>query len=279
MTRLKTDDISDIAANLDTYDSVLLEKTGRTLMQLACDSAGVKEIEAAQRIVGCRAAVVPMTCGEGVIAGFPEAVAAICIHLGFQGAVTETVDATGVAEAVEKQNEIVLMADDHRFVAINLRTRRVSDNVVATGRGFAVGLALMSNGVEGKQVLVLGLGPVGRSAAWELISRGAQLTLFDIDQNKCRTAVLTLQKASNKVVYAASDLTEALSNHSFILDATPVPDVINSNYIFPETIVSAPGVPLGLTREAQRKISKRLLHDPLQIGVASMLLDAICHDG
>jgi len=39
--------------------------------------------------------------------------------------------------------------------------------------------------------------------------------------------------------------------------------------------VAAPGMPLGLTAAAAEKTGLRLLHDPLQIGVATMAVEAL----
>jgi pyrrolysine biosynthesis protein PylD len=51
--------------------------------------------------------------------------------------------------------------------------------------------------------------------------------------------------------------------------------MIKAHHITSETYVSAPGVPLGLDKDARGKISDRLLHDPLQIGVATMVACAL----
>jgi len=41
-------------------------------------------------------------------------------------------------------------------------------------------------------------------------------------------------------------------------------------------IISAPAIPLGLTENALKKLpSRNLIHDPLQLGVATMALESI----
>ena len=42
---------------------------------------------------------------------------------------------------------------------------------------------------------------------------------------------------------------------------------------------AAPGVPCGVSERAKRRLGGRLIHDPLQIGVATMLVEAArCSD-
>jgi pyrrolysine biosynthesis protein PylD len=60
-----------------------------------------------------------------------------------------------------------------------------------------------------------------------------------------------------------------------IVDATPAAEIIDAEFISPQTFLTAPGMPLGLDRDALKKISDRLLHDPLQIGVATMGMAAV----
>ena len=50
---------------------------------------------------------------------------------------------------------------------------------------------------------------------------------------------------------------------------------IEAKHIQPTTAIAAPGVPLGLSPEAQTRIESRLIHDPLQIGVATMMAFAV----
>lgn len=45
------------------------------------------------------------------------------------------------------------LADDNRFVAISLITRKVLDNSQATGRFFAAALDLMAGGIMNREVL------------------------------------------------------------------------------------------------------------------------------
>ena len=106
---------------------------------------------------------------------------------------------------------------------------------------------------------MLGAGPVGRSAAQTLLFQGAAVSIYDINRQLCL------------------DLKQALSAHLYVIDATPMPDFIHADCISQDTIVAAPGVPIGLTAEALKKIDNRLLHDRLQIGLATMLMELAQH--
>jgi pyrrolysine biosynthesis protein PylD len=118
MTRLKEDDIAPITRQLDGYDARLKRMTGASLRQIACRAAGVEEaviIDALDRI---SIAAVPVTSGFGVIGGFSDAVAAIVAPLGFATFVTESSDVAGIVEGIERGADILMLADDERFVAI-----------------------------------------------------------------------------------------------------------------------------------------------------------------
>ncbi len=72
-----------------------------------------------------------------------------------------------------------------------------------------------------------------------------------------------------------NDLDPALSHHELMVDATPAGNFILAQHITPRTIISAPGMPVGLDNSALKAIGNRLLHDPLQIGVAAMVVGAL----
>lgn len=277
MTRLQSSDIADISLNFNAYDDELKSKTGRTLRQLACKAVGIGETAADTVITDCRVSVIPTTCGQGVIGGFSETISQIALHLGFLSEITLSTDVAGLAEAMEKQTDIVLMADDHRFIAIHLPTGCLADNSAATGKGFAAGLDLMADKLNGRKALVLGAGPVGRSAAQTLLLRGAEVSIYDIDRQLCLDLACDMQNVHHMDIHIDKNLEQALSAHLYLIDATPVTDFINADVISQDTIVAAPGVPVGLTAEAVKKIDNRLLHDCLQIGVATMLLELVQH--
>ena len=58
-------------------------------------------------------------------------------------------------------------------------------------------------------------------------------------------------------------------------DASNGRNIIRVAHVREETLVAAPGMPCGVTAGAICKLGLRLLHDPLQIGVAAMLIDVL----
>jgi pyrrolysine biosynthesis protein PylD len=71
------------------------------------------------------------------------------------------------------------------------------------------------------------------------------------------------------------DLEKALETYTILVDASPARGIIEAKHIKPSTTMVAPGIPLGLTPEAQSRIGDGLIHDPLQIGVASCPLSVV----
>ena len=275
MTRLKSADISHIVAELGNYDDTLIKITGRSLRGIACYATGFKETSLESQLDGVLVGVIPISTGKGIIGGFSDAVAGIAAHIGCRTFVTRNADVAGLCEAFEKRADLVLMSDDNCFVAVNVQRRRVVENADATGKGFAAGLALMAGGLKERKVLVLGCGPVGSSAAETLIQRGALVAVHDLNRFRCQILKDKIKELYNAVIDIEEELDPALVSYHYIIDATPAAAIISRQHIHEDTYVSAPGVPLGLDAEAEAKMAGRLLHDPLQIGVATMLIEAI----
>jgi pyrrolysine biosynthesis protein PylD len=274
MTRLRYVDIRDIGRTLNDYDASLLRKTGHPLGGIAIQAAGISERAMEEGLASHRVAVVPVTAGEGIIEGFAEAVCHILTHLGTAAFITAGKDVQGFAEAIEKGATILFCADDDRFVAIRFVPRKVVDNTEATARGFVAALDLMAGGLRGQKVLVIGgAGRVGWKATSLLKDEGAQISVFDIDQRRLEA----LTRGSN--VRVEAELEKSLMRHRLYFDASPSADLIRAEHIRPDTLIAAPGVPLGATEEAYRLVQERLIHDPLQIGVATMLAEAVAGPG
>ena len=276
MTRLTTDDIRHISPGLSRYQKELVTATGRSLLGLACHAWDLEEARTAERLRRLSVAVVPITAGEGVISDFSETVCAILLGLGADARVTKATDTSGVAEAFETGAHAVMMSDDDRFVGLNLTTRKVADNSDATGRVFAAALDLMAGGVDGRETLVLGCGPVGLAAARTLLSFGARVTLADkvpMAAERGRTALP--RHAPGGAVRVAEDPVRATREHRLIVEATPEANTIDASAIHPDTFVTAPGVPLGATEEARKCLKGRLVHDTLELGVAAMAADLL----
>jgi len=265
MTRLRSEDVEHIRCELKAYDQLLIGRTGKDLKGIASFAAGVSDGEIAGIVKANKICVVPMTCGQGVIGGFCDTVSGIVSHLGFDSFVAENSDAVGIAEAFEKQSDIILLADDNHFVAINVRTKYVSDNSEMTAKGFVAALDLMADGLKGENVLVLGCGEVGSFAAKILVDMDAMVSVSDIDSEMARTL--------KKEIAVKIDDGWTNGRYQYIIDATPSVNVIDALVITPDTHLAVPGVPCGLSCEAEAKLENRYLHDPLQIGVATMVID------
>ncbi|HHC25766.1 MAG TPA: 3-methylornithyl-N6-L-lysine dehydrogenase PylD, partial [Desulfobacterales bacterium] len=128
MTRLRIDDIADIAKRLPQYDAQLTRQTGQTLKGVACHALGIRKEYYLSRADRMKVSVVPFSCGHGVISEFAHTVAQIADYMGFAAFVTERGDVRGLADAFRRNADIIFMADDRQFAAVNLHTRRVSDN-------------------------------------------------------------------------------------------------------------------------------------------------------
>lgn len=274
MTRLRTEDIEHIPGTLDAYDQRLVDATGRPLKGVACHATGLPVSTCEDMVKSFKVCVIPLTCGQGIIKGFCETVSDIVGHLGFQSCVTQQSDGAGMAEAFDRGSDILLLADDERFVGINVRTRYVSDNTEMTAKGFVAGLDLMVRGLKHKKALVIGCGEVGRATARALAAMDVVVTVCDINPEPA----LALQEEIANEQQVTIDIDHAWPStwrgYEAIIDATPASNVIDASMITPDTHVAAPGVPCGLSDEARDSLSNRILHDPLQIGVATMVLDA-----
>lgn len=274
MTRLRSEDIEYILDDLKGYDQQLLDRTGHTLKEIALHAVDLTNDEFERTAKSSTVCVVPLTCGRGVIDGFSAAVSGIISHLGFHSFVAQDSDAAGMAEAFERKSDIVLFADDYRFVAINTHTKYVYDNTKMSAKGFVAGLDLMTGGVRGKNALVIGCGPVGCCAARVLVAMGAMVSVCDINRELASTLQREIMVELKTAIQIDNCRGSAPGEYQCIIDATSSTDVIDAPMITPETYVAVPGVPCGLSSEARRKLSDRYLHDPLQIGVATMVMDA-----
>lgn len=278
MTRLVPDDLITLPAGIEAYDRDLLEKTGANLEQIALGAAAGAGFNLTNLHPGkYKVAVIPVTSGLGTIDGFAKAVSVVAGYLGFQVYITGAADVGGLIEAYKRDADVMMLADDQVFAAINLKSGRVVDNATATAAGYAAALNFMAGSLKGREVLLIGAGQVGSRAAEALTVLGANLIVFD--QNKAAAtslveAIIT-RTPSPVSLRVADDSADALQSASIIFDASPGRGFISGKQVNEKTLVAAPGIPLGLNSDAEKKVSARLIHDPLQIGVATMLYQAL----
>ena len=274
MARLKKEDVVDIRERLSRYDTELVRKTGLSLKEIAGRSIGGSEKKAADTMTSRRVAVIPVTAGQGVIGGFVEAVAGILAYLGADVFQAQDSDVAGLAEGVERGADIVFLADDNQFIALNLSVRRVVHNVEATARGYVAALESMAGGLDQRDVLVIGgAGRVGWNAVLSLKEKGVKVAAFDLDRDR-----MDLLVRGHHGIVLEADLEEALGRYTVFFDASPSADNIRARHVKPETLIAAPATPLLLDGEAYAMVKERLIHDNLEIGVAAMLLNA-CYYG
>lgn len=276
MTRLKTSDICDISSHLADYDYKLKTITGQSLMGIVSHAYGLDETRLINQIKTFCVHVIPVTAGQGVISNFSQTVFTILKYLGFDSVVTDQSDTSGLASAFEQKTDAVMMADDNRFVGINLHTHKVVDNCEATGRVFAAALDLMAAGLKDRDILVMGCGPVGEAAAKMFLELGARVALYDCNLSQAASLQKKLfNDLKNYRIRVEEDVATKFSKYRYILEATPSKNTIPDELIFDHMLVAAPGVPLGISENGCKVLKNRLIHDKLELGVAAMAADLV----
>lgn len=308
MTRLTEDDVRDLTSRLAAFEADLVAVSGLTLRTLAqrtldvdralafaasgsvaqgrsepafCTPGGVTSVPSAAASFpgvpatitvpfdGARVAAVPISQGEGFIPGFCACVAAILAHLGCTARVTDFPDVRGLQQAADGGDEVVFVADDHRFIALNIRSGACADDDPATADGYATALAAAAGGLDGRPVLLLGLGPVGRAAGRRLAALGATLVVAEPDD------AVAARAAGEGLAFERVDLTAGLARCDLVYDATPAAGIVGARDLRPGAIVAAPGVPPALDAGARAALGPRHIHEPLAIGVAVMAARAL----
>ena len=241
-------------------DRALISSIGTDMRGLAYEAVGVNPDSIP--LEDYSTAVVPVTSGKGVTQGFTESVCSILQHLGMKSFITQRTDIAGLSDALAAKVDIVFMADDAEFIALNTRTGTFSDNIRSTALGYVTALKIAAKGLQGKEVLLIGAGRVGDKMADMLEAEEAKVTITDIDVSKSRA--LQKKHVDFKV---CEDIETAVRNFTLILNASP--GKIPGEWINEGTIVSSPGMPYSFDEEGVKKM-KILIHDPLQIGVSVM---------
>ena len=270
MTRLRPDHISGLGPDLHDYDRELHKKTGCSLKELALQASGLSEHEFALKVRDSLWAIVPMTSGQGVITGFSEAVGHILTYLGCPAQITSCPDLAGFAQAFQARADFIVCADDNDFICLNLRTRSVVHNNLATAKGYVAALTRHVQTIGGT-ILVLGCGRIGQAALAEILAQGFQAAVLDPDRAKVDAWYRTIPAQYREAVHILKTFPPNLDGYVGVLDATPVPDIIDPEQIHPNLVIAAPGVPLGVCTVGLEQVKDQVVHDPLQIGVAVMV--------
>ena len=264
MTRLRTEWITYMLDGMEDYNRDLKEKTGMDLSRLTADIFGVSAGDFQRARENCRVAVVPITQGEGIIGSFSESVAAIVQSMGFQADVMEHTDVDGIYDAVCGGYSLLFFADDIRYLALNIKENRASDNNYATALGFVKVLAAMmkqrGRDISAEKILQIGYGIVGKEAAAILTDLGVDFDLYDKDP-----AVLS--------GYEGKTLAgrEQIRDYQYILDFTNEGGWLHREELCADALYASPGVPYSMDAEAAVFFEKNSVHDNLEIGTAVML--------
>jgi len=264
MTRLTDENVKDIPETLADLEAYLKEKTGRGIKKLACEAVGMWEYAIDTKEY--RVAVIPVTTGLGIISNFSESVCEVCKWLGMDAMVTKNTDISGFREACEAQVDIIMMADDEEFVAYNVKAKKCAYNSLSTAKAYIAALAATTDLLAKKDVLVVGAGRVGSRMARLLVAKGANVTITDIVQEKCRQV-----QADNPRVNIEYDVIKAIRSFKYILNASPAH--IDTQNIQEGAHISSPGTPHTFDAAAYEK-AEVIIHDPLVIGTAAMAMEA-----
>lgn len=264
MTRLVEADINTLLVNLKKYDGTIKQQTGMALIDIAMHAVGLKK-----PFSHMKTAVIPVTSGLGIIDGFSDTVCGILRYFGIDAYVTSNTDVGGVQEAYRNGAELIFMADDFVCSAFSLHEGVYSDNGYATGIGFAAALEATicrRKDVE-KKVLVLGLGPVGCAAAEYLQNCGCQVWVYDNQESVLRSFV------EQHTHISILDNKQQKKTFPYIYDATPVSHVICREDVTEQTMIAAPGMPLGVEEEAKQVAT--VIHNPLELGILTMYCECV----
>ncbi|MCL2607011.1 MAG: 3-methylornithyl-N6-L-lysine dehydrogenase PylD [Methanomassiliicoccaceae archaeon] len=265
MTRLTEEAVKDIPSKISCLDHELEKRLGMDLRNFACYAMNVSADDI--DFSSYKAAIVPVTSGKGIIGGFSRSVAAAVETMGIRSSVTEACDVAGISEAFSSDADIIFMADDERFIALNKRTGSFSDNIWSTAKGYVTALKIAEGGLEGKKVLVIGAGRVGTEAVKMIMEEKACADVTDILPHKA--SALESRYAGVKAI---RDVEQAIKDNRLILNASP--GKIPGTLIREGAVISSPGVPYAFDDEGEKR-AKVIIHDVLSLGVAVMTVASL----
>ncbi|WP_440952814.1 3-methylornithyl-N6-L-lysine dehydrogenase PylD [Methanococcoides sp. FTZ1] len=255
MALLTPEDLEDLLNKLNTNNEIIKEATGKDIAEICEEVYGTKP---GNQKVG----IVPITAGNGIIGNFSSSLLAISEYFGLEGSITDHPDMTGYYQAVADGADIILMADDHIFIAHNLSNGKIATNHVCTGVIYSE-IASRYKYADSKDVLVIGLGRVGYAGAAHLVKKGFNVYAYDPNTE-------FMNRAIEELGVKAVDI-ENPGKFSMVFEATPNPNTISEGMIAERCLVSTPGIPCALPDELVEKYDIDLVMEPLVIGVAAML--------
>ncbi|KXS41763.1 MULTISPECIES: 3-methylornithyl-N6-L-lysine dehydrogenase PylD [Methanohalophilus] len=255
MALLTPQDLEGLTKQLECNNNTIKKATGMDIADICKQIYGTT-------LDGEKVGIVPITSGNGIITNFSSSLLTITEYFGLDGAITEHPDVTGYYEAVSSDADIILMADDHIFIAHNMRNGKIATNHVCTGVVYAE-IASRYKYADSKDILVIGLGRVGYAGAQHLVKRNFDVYAYDPDRE-------TMEKARKELGIIPYDPEEE-HKFSMVLEATPNPNTISEGMVAERCLISTPGIPCGLPEDIGERNEIDLVMEPLTIGVASML--------
>lgn len=255
MALLTPEDLDNINRQLQEADSAVRKVTGLDIKGICKDLYGTTPC--------CeKVGIVPVTSGNGIIGNFAASLHAITEYFGFDSFVTDMPDVSGYYEAVKNGAQIILMADDHTYLAHNLKNGKIANNQPCTGIIYAE-IASRYLKADSKDVLAVGLGKVGFHGVAHLVHKGFRVYGYDADK-------ALLEKTVSSLGIIPFDPKNP-RKFSIIFEATPCANTIPESVISENCIISTPGIPCAISTELQQKYGVELIMEPLGIGTASML--------
>ncbi|MDK2891650.1 3-methylornithyl-N6-L-lysine dehydrogenase PylD [Methanohalophilus sp.] len=259
MALLTPEDLENLLDKLNHNNEIIKKNTGMDIAEICHAIYGTNPGNE-------RIGIIPITSGNGIISNFSASLLAITDYFGMDGFITKHPDITGYYEAITGKADIILMADDHIFIAHNLRNGKIATNHVCTGVIYAE-IASRYIHADSKEILVIGMGKVGYAGAEHLVNKG--FTVYACDPDK---KIMEKAKKELGVIPYRCDGTRKFS---MVLEATPNPNTISEGMVAERCLVSTPGIPCGLPEEIGRRKGVDLVMEPLVIGVAAMLYSVI----
>ena len=259
MALLTPSDLININKQLQEADSAVRKVTGLDIKDVCKALYGTSP---SSEKVG----IVPVTSGNGIIGNFSASLHAISQYFGFDSFVTDMPDVSGYYKAVRNGAEVVLMADDHTYLAHNLKNGKIANNQPCTGIIYAE-IASRYMKADSKDVLVVGLGKVGFPGAAHLVQKGFRVYGYDPDKT-------LLQKTISSLGVIPFDF-ENPKKFSIIFEATPCANTIPEAILSENCVLSTPGIPCAISEELRKKYDVQLVTEPLGIGTASMLYSVL----
>lgn len=264
MTRLITSWVSPMLEGMGAYNEALKRKIGVDLRGLTADVFDTDEYGMKKAAENTLVGVVPITQGEGIITDFCDAIAAIVRSMGFKALVTEGTDVNGIYEAQVKGCSVLFFADDIRYLALNIGSRKAADNNVCTVKGYIAVLDKMmkkhGKSLKNEEILVLGYGILGKEAEKLLTEMNVKFAIYDKNE--------TLFYGKDNRVLKSRD---EIKNYGFILDLTNEGGWLSEDDLAEDVLYASPGVPCSLNEIAKKTFSERAIYDNLEIGTAIML--------